>query len=416
MHLGRVSHAAVLHAAIGGASFGEPGRNRQQRGAARSRIVLDDLSEPDPAVRSYSVGRRPDCLEAGIRRGRDAVSGCHRPPRRHRPARNILATIHPESLALTPTITAFEQSPDRGRGLARDMRVRWALEEVGQPYDVRLVSFSQMKESEHRALHPFGQIPTYEEGDLTLFESGPSCSISRSIMRACCQTTRMPGRARSAWMFAALNTVEPPIADPAAAALLERDKSLGTRSGEPILQGRVRDRLGRTLPIGLAMPTGSTMAASCQDLLMVTVLRQLGSSGILEDLSEPLRLCRLQPGAACLQAGFRRSSWRFSPATSAAGLHRGPRQICRARPAQIGSRTRLRRILPGGAARGSSSTKSSPRESFELRRVGGREGEDFGARRVAGRKARLQLNHRAHLRRTRRGARRSCSCPRPRDA
>src|SRR6185437_5907910 len=73
---------------------------------------------------------------------------------------------------MTPTITAFARSPDGGRGLARDMRVRWALEEVGQPYDVRLVSFSEMKESAHRALHPFEQIPTYEEGDLALFESG----------------------------------------------------------------------------------------------------------------------------------------------------------------------------------------------------------------------------------------------------
>src|SRR5450432_3871438 len=76
------------------------------------------------------------------------------------------------SLPMTPTITAFERSPDRGRGLARDMRVRWALEEVGQPYDVRLVSFSEMKEFAHRRLHPFGQIPTYQEGDLALFESG----------------------------------------------------------------------------------------------------------------------------------------------------------------------------------------------------------------------------------------------------
>src|SRR5205807_9497083 len=73
---------------------------------------------------------------------------------------------------MTPTITAFERSPDGGKGLARDMRVRWALEEVGQPYEVRLVSFSAMKQAAHRALHPFGQIPTYEEGDLALFETG----------------------------------------------------------------------------------------------------------------------------------------------------------------------------------------------------------------------------------------------------
>ena len=115
--------------------------------------------------------------------------------------------------AMTITITAFESSPDRGQGLARDMRVRWALEEVGQPYEVRLVSFKEMKEPAHRALQPFGQIPTYEEGNLALFESG-------AIMLHIAE--HHPGllpddanaRARAiAWMFAALSTVEPPIVD-----------------------------------------------------------------------------------------------------------------------------------------------------------------------------------------------------------
>src|SRR3954469_2455058 len=110
---------------------------------------------------------------------------------------------------MTPTITAFENSPDRGRGLARDMAVRWALEEVGQPYDVRLVSFVEMKQPAHLALHPFGQIPTYEDGDLALFETG---AIVLHI------AGRHPGllpddaNARAgavAWMFAAVNTVEP---------------------------------------------------------------------------------------------------------------------------------------------------------------------------------------------------------------
>ncbi len=99
---------------------------------------------------------------------------------------------------MTITITAFESSPDKGQGLARDMRVRWALEEVGQPYDVRLVSFKEMKEPAHLALHPFGQIPTYEEGDLVLFEiGGDRLPYRRAPSRACCRTMRMPGRARS---------------------------------------------------------------------------------------------------------------------------------------------------------------------------------------------------------------------------
>ena len=73
---------------------------------------------------------------------------------------------------MTITITAFAASPDRGRGHARDFRVRWALEEVNQPYEVRLLSFEEMKQPAHLAHHPFGQIPTYEDGDLVLFESG----------------------------------------------------------------------------------------------------------------------------------------------------------------------------------------------------------------------------------------------------
>src|SRR5690349_2781606 len=109
---------------------------------------------------------------------------------------------------MNPTITAFERSPDRGRGLARDMRVRWALEEVGQPYDVRLVSFAQMKEPAHRKLHPFGQIPTYEQGDLALFESG-SIILHIAERHAGLLPRDANARARAiSWMFAALNTVE----------------------------------------------------------------------------------------------------------------------------------------------------------------------------------------------------------------
>src|SRR5947209_12561635 len=125
---------------------------------------------------------------------------------------------------MPPTITAFQSSPDGGRGQARDMRVRWALEEVGQPYDVRLVSFSAMKEPAHLALHPFGQIPTYEEGDLALFESG---SIVFHIAERHAGLLPVDANARSraiTWMFAALNTIEPPIFERTMAMVLERDK------------------------------------------------------------------------------------------------------------------------------------------------------------------------------------------------
>src|SRR5437868_14924853 len=126
---------------------------------------------------------------------------------------------------MTPTITAFAQAPDRGEGQARDMRVRWALEEVGKPYDVRLVSFSEMKEPAHRALHPFGQIPTYEEGDLALFESG-AIVFHIAERHAGLLPDDANARARAiSWMFAALTTVQAPIVERGMATLLERDKT-----------------------------------------------------------------------------------------------------------------------------------------------------------------------------------------------
>jgi glutathione S-transferase len=182
---------------------------------------------------------------------------------------------------MNPVITAFEASPDRGQGLARDMRVRWALEEVGQPYDVRLVSFAAMKQPAHLALHPFGQIPTYEDGDLTLFESG---AIILHIAE------RHPGllpqdanaRARAiGWLFAAINTVEPPIVELSMATILERDKSWFAER-LPMLRERVRTRLDQ-LSARLGDADWLDGGFSAGDLMMVTVLRRLNSSGILKD-------------------------------------------------------------------------------------------------------------------------------------
>ena len=180
----------------------------------------------------------------------------------------------------TPTITAFERSPDRGQGLARDMRVRWALEEVGQPYDVRLLSFSEMKESAHLMLHPFGQIPTYEEGDLALFESG-AIVFHIAEHHAGLLPDDANARARAiAWMFAALNTVEPPIVDRGMAWLFERDKTwYGERMA--ILEDRVHVRL-RELSNRLGDADWLDGAFSAGDLLMVTVLRRLNGSGLVE--------------------------------------------------------------------------------------------------------------------------------------
>ena len=182
---------------------------------------------------------------------------------------------------MTPTISAFERSPDRGRGLARDMRVRWAFEEVGQPYEVRLVSFGAMKEPAHRALHPFGQIPTYEEGDLVLFESG---AIVFHIAEH--HTGLLPddanARARAiAWMFAALNTVEPPILDLQTARVLEGDKSWYEQR-LPLVEDRIRVRLGE-LSARLGRADWLDGAFSAGDLMMVAVLLRLKPSGMLDE-------------------------------------------------------------------------------------------------------------------------------------
>jgi glutathione S-transferase len=182
---------------------------------------------------------------------------------------------------VTITITAFERSPDGGKGLARDTRVRWALEEVGQPYQVRLLSFRAMKEPAHLALHPFGQIPTYEEGDLALFETG---AIVFHIAER--HAGLLPGdpnaRARAiAWMFAALNTVEPPILELGTARLLERDKPWYAER-LPLVRERVGDRLN-PLSVRLGDADWLDGAFSAGDLMMVSVLLRLKLSGILDE-------------------------------------------------------------------------------------------------------------------------------------
>ncbi|HVV88491.1 MAG TPA: glutathione S-transferase family protein [Kofleriaceae bacterium] len=184
---------------------------------------------------------------------------------------------------MTITITAFERSPDGGMGLARDTRVRWALEEVGQPYEVRPVSFRALKEPEHLARHPFGQIPTYEEGDLVLFETG---AIVLHLGE------RYPGllpvdasaRARAiAWMFAAVNTVEPPILDLVTAKLVEGDRPWA-KERLPLVQERIRARLQ---PLSARLGDADWLDGdfSAGDLMMVHVLLRLRPSGLLDEIA-----------------------------------------------------------------------------------------------------------------------------------
>ncbi|MES2405614.1 MAG: glutathione S-transferase family protein [Pseudomonadota bacterium] len=180
---------------------------------------------------------------------------------------------------MIPIITAFERSPDRGQGLARDMRVRWALEEAGQPYEVRLVSFKAMKEPAHVALHPFGQIPTYEEGDLVLFESG-AIVLHIAERHAGLLPDEANARARAiAWMFAALNTVEPPILELVTVRIVEGDKPwAGERLA--LVKDRIRQRLEQ-LSARLGDADWLDGAFSAGDLMMVHALLRLKPSGML---------------------------------------------------------------------------------------------------------------------------------------
>jgi glutathione S-transferase len=182
---------------------------------------------------------------------------------------------------MTITITAFEKSPDGGKGLARDTRVRWALEEAGVPYEVRLVSFRALKEPAHLARHPFGQIPTYEEGGLVLFETG-AIVLHIAQHHAGLLPDNADARARAvAWMFAALNTVEPPILDFVTARLFEADKPWA-EVRIPLVADRVRDRL-KPLSARLGNADWLDGAFSAGDLMMASVLLRLRASGILDE-------------------------------------------------------------------------------------------------------------------------------------
>jgi glutathione S-transferase len=182
---------------------------------------------------------------------------------------------------MTITITAFERSPDGGKGLARDTRVRWALEEAGLPYDVRLVSFAAMKQPAHLALHPFGQIPTFEEGDLALFETG-AIVFHIAEQHEALLPTDADARARAiTWMFAAVNTVEPPILDITNARIIEGDKPWA-QERLALAMDRARGRLGQ-MSDRLGDVEWLDGAFTAGDLMMVSVLLRFRMSGLLDE-------------------------------------------------------------------------------------------------------------------------------------
>jgi glutathione S-transferase len=186
-----------------------------------------------------------------------------------------------KSISMSIVITAFERSPDGGMGLARDTRVRWALEEVGQRYEVRLVSLEARNEPAHLRIHPFGLIPTYEEGDLALFETG-AIIFHIAEQHAGLMPDDANARARAiTWMFAALNTVEPPILELVTARILEGDRPWAEER-LPLVKDRIRDRLVR-LSARLGDADWLDEAFSAGDLMMVSVLLRLRPSGLLDE-------------------------------------------------------------------------------------------------------------------------------------
>ena len=218
--------------------------------------------------------------------------------------------------AMTITITAFERSPDGGKGLARDTRVRWALEEVGQPYEVRLVSFAALKEPGHLAINPLGQIPTYEEGSLALFETG-SIVLHLAERHAGLLPVDRDARARAiTWMFAALNTVEPPILDLMTARILEGDKPW-SEDRLPLVKDRIRARLD-PLSIRLGDADWLDGAFSAGDLMMASVLLRLRASGILDEFSNLAAYVARGEARPAYQRAFA-SQWAVNAAKAQAG-------------------------------------------------------------------------------------------------
>jgi glutathione S-transferase len=203
---------------------------------------------------------------------------------------------------MNPIITAFEKSPDRGQGLARDMGVRWALEEVGQPYEVRLVPFNKLKEPDHRGVHPFGKIPTFEEDDLVLFESG-SIVLHIAETRKGLFSENANARSRAiTWMFAALSTMEQPIVELSMAFVLEKDKSWYAER-LPMLQNNVRVRLGElSQRLGDAQWLDGDFSAG--DLMMITVLRRLKKSTLLNEFPNVLAYVERGEARPAFQRAF----------------------------------------------------------------------------------------------------------------
>ena len=177
-------------------------------------------------------------------------------------------------------VSAFKWVPPFARGLVRDLRVRWALEEAGVPYRVRLIDFDDRETAAYRALQPFGQVPAYHDGELSMFESG-AIVLHIAAGAPALMPTDAGGQARATtWLFAALNSIEPPIQNLAELDLFNADQEWA-RLRRPGLVAFVEQRL-RELAASLGdsdyLEAGGFTAG---DLMMVTVLRNLRHTDLM---------------------------------------------------------------------------------------------------------------------------------------
>lgn len=169
------------------------------------------------------------------------------------------------------TVSAFRWVPDFARGLVRDLRVRWALEEAGLPYEAWLIGPDNQKSDDYRAMQPFGQVPAYEEDGFVLFESGAIVHHIASKSEALMPRDEKARARTLSWMFAALNSVEPHIQNLTAIDLFHADQEWAKqrRPGALQLAQSRLDALAKWLDGRDYLEDRFTAA----DLLMTTVLR-----------------------------------------------------------------------------------------------------------------------------------------------
>jgi glutathione S-transferase len=202
------------------------------------------------------------------------------------------------------TVTAFKRVPPFAQGLVRDLRVRWALEEAGLRYEVKLLAEGEKDSPEYRAWQPFGQVPAYEENGLKLFESG--AIVLRIAERS---ENLLPGdpaaRARAIeWLFAALNTIEPPIANLAGIDLFAADEEWA-RLRRPESEASVRKRLAELAGALGDGPFIDGPRFTVGDLMMATVLRILRHTALVAEagLADYLARCESRPAFQRALAG-----------------------------------------------------------------------------------------------------------------